>query len=151
MSAEPTKNLDGMTMGARLKWLRLVHGMSRKDVAKYMHVSVSAVGYWELNHDCPTVYKIFQLADFYGVDARCLAEGFPASHPLRIGVKPFADENVTPITRAGTNSKLELSGSIVKPKKQRSVPGGINVKSESRSNQPRSVAAKKSTKTKQHK
>lgn len=102
------KNLDGLTLGKRLMWLRKLFEMSRKDVSTAMGVSVSQVRYWEVDDDCPNVYKCFRLADIFGVDPRCLVEGFPKSHPLK--ASPFAASETIENVASKAKSKVALAG-----------------------------------------
>ena len=149
---QPEKNLDGKDIGKRVLWLRRMHNMSQKQVAKYVGVTYQAVGNWEHGRDYPTAPVVLKLADFFGVGFRDLIEGFPASHPLRFNFASYQDETVIPVTHPSSHSKLESSGNIVKPKKQRNVRGEINVK-RSKGHQPRGVAQQQTrrNKTKKHK
>ena len=51
----------------QLKKLRMKKGLKQKELADYLHVSVSTVGMWEQGRNEPDVKRLEELADFFGV------------------------------------------------------------------------------------
>lgn len=55
------------TLGHKLRYLRNLCGLSRKDVAKAINVSDMAIGAYERGSRAPSLDKILELADFFHV------------------------------------------------------------------------------------
>lgn len=53
--------------GDRLAELRKIHGMTQRDLAKELHCSSGAVGFWETGERTPTTDTLLQIADLFNV------------------------------------------------------------------------------------
>ena len=63
------------TMGARLKFLRLSKGLKQHDVSDAIYTSEKNYGKYERDIITPTIDKIIDLADFFGVSTDYLLLG----------------------------------------------------------------------------
>lgn len=53
--------------GRRLQSERVLAGKSRKDIAKYLGVSLASISYYETGVNYPTVESLLKLADLFEV------------------------------------------------------------------------------------
>lgn len=51
----------------RLTHLRLTRNLRQTDLARYLHVSTSAISNYEQSIRCPDIELLIQIADFFGV------------------------------------------------------------------------------------
>ena len=56
-----------MSLGMKLKTLRLTHGYSQKDVAQMLHVTPQTISKWENYWSYPTKYHLLFLCDLYDI------------------------------------------------------------------------------------
>lgn len=56
-----------MTIGKKIKKLRLAHGLTHKQLADKIGVSKSAISYWETGKNEPTLYALIGMADVFGI------------------------------------------------------------------------------------
>ena len=56
-----------MTIGQKIKQLRLEHGLRQQQLADKIGVSVSSISYWENELSEPHLYALIGMADVFGV------------------------------------------------------------------------------------
>ena len=56
-----------MTIGQKIKQLRLKHGLRQQQLADKIGVSVSSISYWEHELSEPHLYALIGMADIFGV------------------------------------------------------------------------------------
>lgn len=62
-----------MTIGKKIKKLRVAHGLTQQQLADKIGVSVGSISYWENELSEPHLYALISMADTFNVslDALC--------------------------------------------------------------------------------
>ena len=63
------------TIGQRIRFLRLKHNMTQKNLAAALHVSESTVSYWECGKTEPSIMFIIQLVVLFQTSLNYLIIG----------------------------------------------------------------------------
>jgi putative transcriptional regulator len=65
-----------MTIGAKIKQLRLEHGLSKQQLADKLCVEMRSISRWEKDSNEPHLYALIGMADIFGVtlDELCCYE-----------------------------------------------------------------------------
>ena len=65
-----------MTIGQKIKELRLKHGLRQQQLADKIGVSVSSISYWEHELSEPHLYALIGMANVFGItlDELCCRE-----------------------------------------------------------------------------
>jgi transcriptional regulator with XRE-family HTH domain len=77
-SLSVVKGLIGMTMGERLRALRLVRKISQEEVAKHIGITRSAYSHYEINNRQPVYDTLMKLAAYFGVSLDYMIGGTSA-------------------------------------------------------------------------
>lgn len=56
-----------MTLGEKIKNLRLERGYDQKELANLLNINSSSISNWETNRRSPDLKTLVELADFFGV------------------------------------------------------------------------------------
>ncbi|ALS27853.1 Xre family transcriptional regulator [Paenibacillus sp. 32O-W] len=64
-----------MTMGERLKELRLKRNLSQEEVARQIGITRSAYSHYEINNRQPVYETLIKLSDFFGVSVDYMIGG----------------------------------------------------------------------------
>ncbi|MBN2984001.1 MULTISPECIES: helix-turn-helix domain-containing protein [Cohnella] len=70
-----------MTMGHRLRELRLNRSLSQEEVARHIGITRSAYSHYEINNRQPVYETLIKLAEFFDVSLDYIIGGNPSSHP----------------------------------------------------------------------
>ena len=90
-----------MSFALKLKELRETNGLTQKDLAKRLNVSVSSVGMWESTSQVPTAKKLVEIATLFNVSVDTLLDASTitpkersagASATKKISITPIEDE-----------------------------------------------------------
>jgi transcriptional regulator with XRE-family HTH domain len=65
-----------MTIGQKIKQLRLEHGLKQQELADKLSVNVSCISHWEHDDNEPHLYALIGMADIFGIalDELCCRE-----------------------------------------------------------------------------
>ena len=74
---EPSNQQDGLAFPTRFKESRERAGLSQKEAAISLDVSVQSVSYWETGARIPALEKVLQMCDLYNVSADYLLGRIP--------------------------------------------------------------------------
>ena len=73
-----------MTLGERIRTLRIKQSLSQEDLAAALEVSRQSVSKWETDGATPDVEKLIKLSDLFGVSLDALVRGEPQPTPESI-------------------------------------------------------------------
>jgi transcriptional regulator with XRE-family HTH domain len=56
-----------MTIGQKIKQLRVKHGLTQQELADKICVNVSCISHWEHDDNEPHLYALIGMADIFGI------------------------------------------------------------------------------------
>lgn len=84
-----------MTMGDRLRKLRLQRKISQEEVARHIGITRSAYSHYEINNRQPVYETLIKLAAFFDVSLDYIIEGSQPKRSLDSPVAPSSDDILT--------------------------------------------------------
>ena len=71
-----------MTLGERIRNLRMKQNLSQEDLADALSVSRQSVSKWETDASVPDLEKLLKLSDLFGVSLDTLVRGETTTQPV---------------------------------------------------------------------